>query len=51
MGEVTLESLAKRVEELEREVAELRDAKPSPLTTPGTGNWEAALQAARELAE
>jgi hypothetical protein len=47
MTELTLESLAKRVETLECIVAELR----KQVIRPGTGEWDSAMKAAVELRE
>lgn len=53
MGEVTLESLAKRVEELERRLgvtsAADGSAKPRYTITPGTGTWEEVWEAVRTI--
>ena len=48
MSGLTLEALAARVEALERKVAEL--SRP-PASRPGTGDWDAAAEAARQLRE
>jgi hypothetical protein len=45
MPELTLEALAKRVESLEKKVAELSQ----PAIRPGTGNWDAAEMAISKL--
>lgn len=52
MTQLTLEALAVRVAVLEQKVAEL-SAKPSVTLTAqsGTGDWDAAAQAARQLRE
>jgi hypothetical protein len=47
MTELTLESLAKRVETLECKFAELKE----PVIRPGTGDWDAASKAAAEIRE
>jgi len=52
VAELTLESLAKRVEELEVKLARLEpDSKPSERAkvTPGTGDWAGAWEAAGRL--
>lgn len=50
MTEMTLEALARRVEALERQVAELARVAPLPPGfRPGTGDWDAAAKAVREL--
>jgi hypothetical protein len=50
MPELTLEALAARVEALEHKVAEL--TRPViPGFRPGTGDWDAAAEAARQLRE
>ena len=58
MSELTLESLAERVAALERVVeqvtrlrAHIRPGKPTVYYRPGTGDWAAAEQAARELSK
>lgn len=45
MAQLTLETLAARIEALERKVAELT----RPAVRPGTGDWDAAEKAMREL--
>ena len=48
--ELTLESLAKRVETLESELARIRgERKIVSAIRPGTGNWDAAFKAIEEL--
>jgi hypothetical protein len=54
MPELTLESLAMRVEALEKLVAERPTVSPGKVKVsirPGKGDWEAALRAARELSQ
>lgn len=55
MPELTLESLAARVEVLERTLPGLPPGaiplKPPYYALPGQGDWESALQAAREIAK
>lgn len=51
MAEVTLESLAKRVEELERIVADMQRRDRKLVIIPGTGDWEAFERAADELSK
>ncbi len=59
MAEVTLESLAKRVEELERKLTAWPNGlppgaiplKPPYYAMPGTGDWAGALEAAGRLNE
>ncbi len=46
MAELTLEALARRIEALERIVADF--TRPSVIR-PGTGDWDAAAKAIREL--
>ena len=48
MAEVTLETLARRVEALERIVA---DFTRRSVIRPGTGDWDTAAEAARQLRE
>jgi hypothetical protein len=47
MAELSLESLAKRVETLEHIIAELRE----PVFRPATGDWDSAAKAAAEIRE
>ena len=47
MTELTLESLAKRVESLESKFAELK----ALVMRPGTGDWDRAAKAAAEIRE
>jgi hypothetical protein len=50
MQELTLESLAKRVEALEQKLAQLAAQPPlNPGIRPGTGDWDAAGKAVKEL--
>lgn len=54
MPELTLESLAARVEVLEQRVAEQTTAamdKPKVLIRPGVGTWEAAFEAIRGIVD
>jgi hypothetical protein len=48
MTELTLEGLALRIEALERKLAELSGRS---VVRPGTGDWDAAADAARQLRE
>ena len=48
MTQLTLESLAARVEALERKVAELARSA-APTVRPGTGDWDAFAKAAAAL--
>jgi hypothetical protein len=47
MTELTLESLAKRIEILERKFARLRELAINP----GTGDWDSAAKAAAQIRE
>lgn len=47
MAELTLENLARRIDVIERKLAELT----CPAMKPGTGDWDAAAEAARQLRE
>jgi hypothetical protein len=47
MTDLTLETLAKRIETLERMFAELKE----PVIRPGTGDWDSAAKAAAEIRE
>jgi hypothetical protein len=48
MTQLTLESLAARIESLERKVAELTRTT-APAIRPGTGDWDAAAKAAAAI--
>lgn len=47
MTQLTLESLAERIDALERRVAELTRAKAT--VRPGTGDWDSAAKAAAAI--
>lgn len=49
MAELTLESLAKRVEALEQIVAAQQRRERKIVITPGTGDWEAVAEGLKQL--